>query len=72
MARNSLVEHYNDFCAYLGIVNWKEVSHLEQELQSDLTLEASNDNLEPGDFKNALTSNIFGHLFKCLHCGKHS
>ncbi|CAM3996724.1 CbrC family protein [Mesobacillus zeae] len=67
----SWLEHCNDFCAYIGIVDCEGVSHLESELHSDLTIEASKYNLDYGDFKNALDSNIVGHLFKCLHCGKH-
>lgn len=65
------LEHCNDFCAYKGIVDWERVIHLEPEIHNDLTIEATKYNLEQGDFKNALNSYIVGHLFKCLHCGKH-
>lgn len=67
----SWLEHCNDFCAYIGNFNWVEILHLEEELQNDLTLEAAEYDLEIADFKNALNTYIFGHLFQCLHCGKH-
>ncbi|MBO1511006.1 CbrC family protein [Metabacillus bambusae] len=67
----SWLEHCNDFCAYIGIVDWEGVRHLEPELQSDLTIEASKYNLQQSDLKNALNSYIVGHLYKCLHCGKY-
>jgi uncharacterized protein CbrC (UPF0167 family) len=67
----SWLEHCNDFCAYIGKVDWEGVSYLESELHSDLTLEASKYNLEHGDLKKALDSYLVGHLFKCIHCGKH-
>ncbi len=67
----SWLEHCEDFCAYVGSVNWEEISHLEKELHDDLMTEASEYNLEQEEFKKALNTYIVGHLFTCLHCGKH-
>lgn len=65
------LEHCNDFCSYIGIVDWEGISHLELEIQSDITREAAKYNLKNDDFKNAMNSYIVGHLFMCIHCGKH-
>ncbi|MGX1193066.1 CbrC family protein [Metabacillus sp. SLBN-84] len=67
----SWLEHCHDFCAYKGASNWRTISHLEEELQQDLLLEADKYDYQVDELKKAMNSYMTVHLFACLHCGKH-
>ncbi|WIY59599.1 CbrC family protein [Bacillus arachidis] len=65
--------HCNDFCAFIGYVEWKEIAHLENELQQDLVEFTGYYGLSLQDFQYSLghQGSLQGYLFKCLHCGIH-
>lgn len=65
--------HCNDFCAFIGYVEWKEIAHLENELQQDLVEFTEYYGLSLQDFQYSLghQGSLQGYLFKCLHCGIH-
>lgn len=65
------MEHCQDFCAYIKKVNWDDIAHLEEEVMDDLLYEASLYKDELDDIKKYLNGYMEGHLFQCLHCGKH-
>ena len=79
--------HCDDYCAYLGRVGWPDIVHLgiEKEIEEDIKEDTGEDRLQAGEFdiaclKENLSSDVYapekvapllGHLFQCLHCGRH-
>ncbi|MGY2643364.1 CbrC family protein [Bacillus inaquosorum] len=67
------LSHCGDFCAIVQYVGWKEISHLEDELDNDINSICNDYRMTREEFKSWLVNNgtLQGYLFKYLHCGKH-
>lgn len=67
------LSHCGDFCTYIGNVGWKEIEHMNDELEDDLNEIMKNYRLTKDDLKKFLVNNgsLQGYLFKCVVCGKY-
>lgn len=67
------LSHCGDFCAYKGPVGWKEIQHLEEELEHDIETILSDYDLTKKELQRSLKKDgsMQGYLFQCLHCGEH-
>tara|TARA_R110000765_G_scaffold405543_1_gene502094 strand:- start:1000 stop:1608 length:609 start_codon:yes stop_codon:yes gene_type:complete len=67
------LSHCGDFCALEAYVGWQEITHLKNELESDLNQIKSDYGLSQEELESYLVNNggMQGYLFKCIHCGQH-
>ncbi|MBY0597819.1 CbrC family protein [Bacillus bingmayongensis] len=67
------LSHCNDYCAIIDEVGWKEIAHLEHELNDDIEKIINKKKITREDFKGMLykKGHFTGYLFQCVHCSKH-
>jgi len=67
------LSHCGDFCSIIEYVGWKEIKHLEHELENDINRVCKKYGLSIQEFKSTLEidGDLQGYLFQCNCCKKH-
>ncbi|MDE6593746.1 MAG: CbrC family protein [Oscillospiraceae bacterium] len=65
--------HCNDYCAFIGYVDWTDIEEMGIEKEIEETFDKSINVADLDIIKRDMRgeSSIGGYLLKCLHCGKH-
>ena len=64
--------HCNAPCVFIEYVGWKEIEHLEKELNEDIINQFTQYGLTKEEFSKRLINggSLQGYLFRCVKCGQ--